>query len=126
MARPRMSLAQAEITGAIYKDPQRFRGRNEPYIGDPLGDPPDYLSEAEANAWRDIAVTLPWLNRSHGCIMHIAARLTAGLRQGTLGVPGMQLLRVTLGQLGATPADRHRVPDLPAETGGDPADEFFR
>src|SRR5690606_13972147 len=91
MARPRISLAQAAITGAIYKDPKRFRGRNEPQVGDPLGDPPDYLPDAEAEAWRDFALTLPWLNRSHRAIVHIASHLTARLQAGTLGVPGMQL-----------------------------------
>jgi hypothetical protein len=91
------------------KDPQRYRNRAEPIIPDPLGDPPEWLpSEAKAD-WRDFDRRLPWLNRSHRAIVEIASILQAKLRTGELGVPGMQLLRVTLGQLGATPVSACKV-----------------
>jgi hypothetical protein len=99
----------AIASGAYAKNPARFRGRNEPNVDDPIGDAPDWLGADAKAAWHQYAATLPWLNQSHRAIVEIASVLKGRLAAGTLGVPGMQLLRVTLGQLGATPADVHKV-----------------
>lgn len=124
MARPRLSIAQAHLSGALSKNPQRYRPRVEPAGTEPIGDPPEWLAPDVAEQFRDLTERLPWLNASHTGINVIAAYLQALMAQGTLGVPGMQLLRVTLNQMGATPVMAHKValPDVPID---DPADEFF-
>lgn len=127
MAPPRKPLAAARISGAMAKNPQRYRSRIEPIVTEPLGSPPEWLTSAEADAWTDFERRLPWLKRSHRCIVGIAAYLQARVAAGTAGVPAMQLLRLVLGQLGATPVDFHKVDwSPPPEGDDDPTDEFFR
>lgn len=125
MARPRLSLSQARLTGAYSKNPQRYRPRIEPTGMDPIGEPPEWLAPDVAEQFRELTERLPWLNASHVGITVIAAYLQARMAQGALGIPGMQLLRVVLNSMGATPASAHKVavPDVPVD---DPAEEFFR
>jgi hypothetical protein len=113
------------LTGAYAKDPARYAGRAEPTGLEPLGEPPEWLTDPQRAAWLDIEMRMPWLNRSHRGITGIAVYLQAKLAAGTLGLPGMNLLRMTLGQMGATPVmSRHAVVAVPEAA--DPADEFFR
>lgn len=125
MARPRLSLSQARLTGAYSKNPQRYRPRIEPTGMDPIGEPPEWLAPGVAEQFRELTQRLPWLNASHVGITVIAAHLQARMAQGALGIPGMQLLRVVLNSMGATPVSAHKVsvPEAPAD---DPAEEFFR
>lgn len=125
MARPRLSLSQARLTGAYSKNPQRYRPRVEPTGIEPIGEPPAWLAPDVAEQFRELAVRLPWLDSSHVGVTIIAAVLQARMAQGVLGIPGMQLLRVTLNSMGATPVSAHKVasPDVPSD---DPAEEFFR
>lgn len=85
--------------------------------------PPSWLSKAQREAWRDFDTRLPWLDRSHRCIVGIAAYLQAQVAAGTLGIPGMQLLRQVLGQLGATPVSAGKINWSPESA--DPDDELF-
>jgi hypothetical protein len=71
-----------------------------------------------------LAGQLPWLNRSHRGITQIAAMLVAKMAAGTLGVPGMNLLRITLGQLGASPVTAHKVA-MSDSSADDPAAHYF-
>jgi hypothetical protein len=103
MPRPRKNAALASIEASALKNPQRFRKRQEPAVIDPLGDPPVWLTPPESDAWQDMRARMPWLKRSHRGIVGIAANLSARHQSGTLGVPGMNLLRIVLGQLCATP-----------------------
>jgi hypothetical protein len=125
MPRPRKPLALAKITGSYAKDPGRYRGRNEPLVIDPVGDPPEWLTPSQADSWRSIVVDMPWLNSSHVGITGIAAILVAKMATGELGIPGMQLLRVTLGQMGGTPADFPKV-NWSSPVVDEPGAEFFR
>jgi hypothetical protein len=109
MARPRNSFAAARMSGALYKNPQRYRTRKEPLVTDPIGSPPAWLTDDQADAWNDFADRLPWLNRSHRGIVGIASVLQAKQANGELGVPGMNLLRLVLGQLCATPTTAGKV-----------------
>lgn len=124
MARPRQSIAQARLSGALFKHPERYRNRVEPLVTEPLGDPPGFLKPAAAEAWQDFRERMPWLNKSHRGITELASILQSRMSAGVLGVPGMNLLRLCLGSMGATPAtSRFAVrPDSDEE---DPADEFF-
>ncbi len=124
MAPPRKSLAQAALSGALYKNPQRYRNRVEPVVDEPLGDPPDYLKPAEVEAWEEFRVHLPWLNKSHRGITHIACVLQARMAADELGVPGMNLLRQVLGKMGATP-DMARFAVMPEAPSEDPAEKYF-
>jgi hypothetical protein len=127
MAKPRKPLSLLRATGTFAKNPGRYSGRNEPLVTDPIGGPPDWLPDGAKVAWRELTPTWPWLNRSHRGITEIACILAAKLADGTLGVPGMQLLRVTLGQLGATPADFAKVNWMPpAGDDEDAGSEYFR
>lgn len=125
MARPRLSLAQARLTGAISKNPQRYRPRTEPSGTQPIGDPPDWLAPDVSEAFADITDRMPWLNSSHTGITVIAAVLQTRMAQGTLGIPGMQLLRGVFNQMGATPTSAHKVAMLDAPGPPDPAEDYF-
>lgn len=123
MAPPRKSLAQARLSGAMAKNPQRYRDRAEPLVTEALGDPPDWLKPSEVDAWEDMRERLPWLNQSHRCITALAAHLHARMAAGTLGVPGLNLLRIIMGSLGATPTTSHKV-QMPEPQ--DPDDGLFQ
>ncbi|AIC27063.1 hypothetical protein IE4771_CH01946 [Rhizobium etli bv. mimosae str. IE4771] len=125
MPRPRQSVAQARASGALYKNSKRYENRAEPLVSEPLGDPPGWMPAEAADAWLDLSHRLPWLNRSHRGITEIASILVARMAAGTLGVPGMNLLRIVLGQMGATPATS-RFAVTPEPEDEDPAAEFFR
>lgn len=123
MAPPRKPLALARLTGAIAKNPQRYRDRIEPKVSATLGPPPKWLKPEARVAWNELDDRLPWLDMSHRCIVGLASYLQAKVRDGTLGVPGMNLLRQILGQLGATPVSSSKINWSPATD--DPDDELF-
>ncbi|QND51529.1 hypothetical protein HB779_06150 [Phyllobacterium sp. 628] len=123
MAPPRKPLALAHLSGAVAKNPQRYRNRTEVRVGEPLGPPPAWLKPEAKEAWRELDELLPWLDRSHRCIVGLASYLQAKVRDGTLGVPGMQLLRQVLGSLGATPVSASKINWTPQID--DPDDDLF-
>lgn len=124
MAPPRKSLGAARLSGALYKNPQRYRAREEPLVADPIGPPPDWLTSDQAEAWSDFADCLQWLNRSHRGIVGIASILQAKQAAGSLGIPGMNLLRLVLGQLCATPTTAGKI-SMAAPASDDPAEKYF-
>ncbi|SDP46945.1 hypothetical protein SAMN05428967_2259 [Phyllobacterium sp. YR620] len=109
MARPRKPKAIALVEGRDLTHPTRYNGRNDPSAAT-LGPPPRWLTAEQAEAWRDFDSEMPWLRESHRAFMGIAsilrARLAAG---GDVGVQAMNLLRLCLGQMGATPADFAKI-----------------
>lgn len=109
MAPPRKSLVHARISGAMAKNPQRYRARREPLVTEPIGDPPDWMKDDVAEQWGELSDSLPWLNRSHRCTVAIASILMAKHAAGTAGIPALQLLRVVLGSLGANPVDASKI-----------------
>lgn len=126
LAPPRKSLSHLRASGTYHKNPGRYSGWNEP-IEEALGDPSEWLSKAATDAWLDMVPSMPWLRRSHRFIMEIASILTSKMAAGELGVPGMNLLRIVMGKLGATPADFSRIDWTPPATDDeDPAVKYFR
>lgn len=126
MARPRTPKAKARATGqdVVHKD--RFDGRNEPVVADPIGDPPKWMTEPQAKAWNTLSAEIPWLNRSHRALLGIAASIQARLESGAdVGVQALNLLRQCLGQMGASPADASKAGVVPGGEGKDPADQYF-
>jgi hypothetical protein len=83
--------------------------------------------KGQIEAWRTFANELPWLNRSHRAIVSIAAEMQGRIIVGEeLPVSGYNLLRICLGQLGATPVDASRIA-LPgdAKSDDDPSRKYF-
>lgn len=85
-------------------------------MAEPVGDPPDWLKPAAQEQWRELADTLPWLNMSHRGIVGLAAILSAKMAEGSLGIPGMNLLRIVMSKLGATPESAAKIAMPPAES----------
>lgn len=128
MPRPKKPFALAVVTGATVKDPQRYRQRG-PQDLPPLGDPPDWLPETDANrarsAWMEIAAEAPWLNNSHRGLTEIAALVRGKLIAGVdVGVQALGLLRLCLSSMGLTPGDAHKV-QRSAAVEDDPAAKYF-
>jgi hypothetical protein len=124
LPRPRTPLAKAKATGQDIIHSTRFANRKEPESAGPLGPPPAWLKKPAADAWEAFDDELPWLNRSHRCIVGIASVARAELAAGCADTRMLNLLRQCLGQLGATPADSTKV-TLPEETTADPSDKYF-
>jgi hypothetical protein len=91
----------------------------------PLGDAPDWMTDAQVTAWDQFKAELGWLNSSHAALVEIASIARARVRSGdAAGVSTMNLLRQCLGQLGATPSDASKVA-LRDEEEVDPSDQYF-
>ncbi|MGY3409524.1 hypothetical protein ACVWZV_005637 [Bradyrhizobium sp. GM5.1] len=109
---------KARVEGRHVINAGRYK-RNEP-TADAIGDPPQWLTEPQADAWREFAGELPWLNTSHRCIVGIASVLRARLQSGEeVGIKALSLLRLCLGSMGATPADASKIAWAPEEESDD-------
>jgi hypothetical protein len=127
MARPRVPLIKAQTTGRTIRNPRRFADRKEPSVTSPLGSPPKWLNKpGQIEAWETFADELPWLNKSHRALVSIASDIRGRVISGEeVGVKALNLLRMMLGSMGATPSDASKV-QMPAETAeDDPADKYF-
>jgi hypothetical protein len=126
MARPRVPLIKAQITGRTKHDPQRFKERTEPVANGPLGEAPKWMQDPEREAWNVFRDELPWLNNSHRSLLEIASTLRARVMAGgEVGVKALSLLRQCLGQLGATPTDSSKVIMPDDSKPDDPAAKYF-
>jgi hypothetical protein len=73
-----------------------------------------------------LAADLPWLNRSHRAIVSLACEILGRQIAGEeVGVKALSLLRMILGQLGATPADASKVKMPVEENEDDPSKKYF-
>lgn len=125
MARQKTPIEKARATGAILRNPARYKNETQNPGKNPIGAPPNWLTEAQRDAWLELASDLPWLQRAHVGIVGIAATLLAKLRSNTASMSEMNLLRLCLGQLGATPVDAHRVAHPQEMDEDDPAEAYF-
>lgn len=121
----RTPLAKAIASGRVLHDPKRFSNRKEPESTGPLGPPPAWLKRPAADAWEDFDDELPWLNRSHRCIVAIASIARAELAAGCADPRKLNLLRLCLGQLGATPSDASKVTMPEEQDEEDPSAKYF-
>ncbi|WP_423414870.1 hypothetical protein RLW55_16940 [Hyphomicrobium sp. B1] len=125
MPRSRTPIEKARVTGQAQRRKTKFASRREIGSTDPLGDPPKWMTPAQQSAWRVTSAECPWLNRSHRCIIEIAAVIRGDLISGTdVGVNRLNVLRQILGQLGATPADASKI-SVPSDHEDDPGDKYF-
>ena len=124
MPRARTPLAKAEVSGALKKNPQRRKGKAAPK-GNGLGLPPGWFTAVQKRMWAAFKKELPWLAESDRAVMEIACVLRAALYNGEeVGVSKLNLLRLLLAQLGATPADRSKI-SAPAKEDDDPTEGYF-
>ncbi|PTX74935.1 hypothetical protein C8N31_10236 [Sulfitobacter mediterraneus] len=130
MPRPKTPLSKAKLTGAMAKDPQRYRGRSEPSTsGEPVGDPPKHLNTHCKDVWHDLVGSLDWLQREDRIAVEVAAIAIGQVRTlMKLGEPIPASLlaasNTSLGKLGATPTDRQKVAQPPDEPEDDPFARF--
>jgi hypothetical protein len=121
MPRARTPLAKAKATGRTLHDPQRYKNRSEPFVKEPLGDPPKYMKKAEQKeAWRTLASEIPWLNSSHRSIVGIASEIYGKLiANEEVSINALNLLRLCLSQLGATPTSASNISKPDEDTDDD-------
>jgi hypothetical protein len=125
MPRNRLPLHRAEVSGAIAKNRQRYRGRTAPAGTRPLGDPPGWMTEGQRAAWEAFRSEVPWLHRAHRAIVEVACVSRARLDANPDIAPrALQSYGAVLSKLGATPVDAERVGSAASEP-EDPVDRFF-
>lgn len=128
MARQRTPLIKAEATGRTLHDPKRFKSRREPKANGPLGKPPRWMTnECQIQAWQTLADEVPWLNKQHRALVEIASQIKGDQIAGKeVSVSGLNLLRLCLSQIGATPVDSSKVSVPDAEDDhSDPSTKYF-
>lgn len=124
MPAKRLPAAVAKVTGAAAKNPQRYAGRADPAV-QPLGAPPDRLTDAQAAIWHELAGAFPWLARSDRHLVRLAVDLQTMIDTGTAPIAAYAQMRLVLQSMGGTPTDRSRV-TAPDDESDDPAQEFLQ
>jgi len=121
MARNRTPKRKAAVSGAILRNPSRYRGGLPLNATRPLGDPYPTMSEAEVVVWHEMKANMPWLHSSHRIIVRLACVLQVRLEEGRLGLTGIRSLLSVLSKLGATPVDEGNIspPEDPGDDGFD-------
>ena len=115
MPRPQTPLSKAKLTGADKKHPDRFKKRNEPQLsGDPVGNPPAYLSKAAKQVWKEAVADMGWLGREDRLALENLSNAVGQARDLVkLGemIPASMLaaINTAIGKIGASPTDRGKV-----------------
>ena len=112
VARPRTPTKILDARGAFKRHPERKRD-GEPVVKDPLGSPPDRLTELERQAWREVAMYAPPGVLTSADRIHVE-ELSILLAESWVSRADMQtstraLLNKMLGQLGMNPSDRSKI-----------------
>jgi hypothetical protein len=123
MPRRRIPKEQAELTGAVKRNPARFAGRSDPRTGR-LGKASPWLSADQAAVWELFRNEFPWLQESDRGLVEIATVLRARVAAGDSSPAVINLLRLCTNMMGGSPADRSKV-TLGEEPGADPTDVYF-
>ena len=124
MGRTPYPKAVLRIKGVDKTHPERFRIReNEPENVNPVGDPPENLSDSERNIWMRIveeSIT-GVLGQADRIAVELACKLYVRVDEGTATRVDYNQLIKLLSQFGMTPADRSRL-SIPEPENDD--DEF--
>jgi phage terminase small subunit len=127
MARQKLPIAIARLTGAAAANPQRYRAIPPKADGE-LGDPPPHLSPCVAAVWREIAGTAPAgvLAAADRFAVELAANLVAEYRKDSRSFLASRIAQMIglLARLGLTPVDRQRLAIEPAKSEENPFDSF--
>jgi hypothetical protein len=92
-----------------------------------LGAPPKFMkTQSQKEAWNTFSDELPWLNKSHRALLSIASDILGRQMAGDeVGVKALNLLRMILNSMGATPSGASKV-KMPEEVDPeDPAAKYF-
>jgi hypothetical protein len=116
-----------KATGQTLNHATRYASRKEPTSNGPIGEPPRWMKNpSQREAWQTFADELPWLNQSHRSLVGIASEIRGRLIAGEeVSVNGLNLLRLCLGQLGATPVDSSKITLPDEEAVEDPSAKYF-
>ena len=113
MARQRTPTAKLKLLGSFKKHPERARD-DEPEPSGPLPtEPPNHLPDDVKEVWTEIVSVTPLgvLGAGDRFIMEICSNLLSEYRRDPPAMNSARLtqLRISLGALGLTPADRNRL-----------------
>lgn len=123
----RLPVEKVKAKGSHLKNPALFADRVEPKV-EPLGPPAPHVAGHARVAWYSFVAELPWLAESDRAMLEVASLLRGRMLSGEdMPINALTLLRQCLQTLGATPADRSRVPagDDPNRV-VDPVEQFFQ
>jgi phage terminase small subunit len=112
MGRPRKPTNILQLKGAFKANPSRRRARDsEPVPKAGIGPAPDYLSEAEKQAWDYLVGIVPngVLFDSDRVHLEMTSRLMAEFRSGEMKTDRIRLLSTMVGKIGLNPSDRSKV-----------------
>jgi hypothetical protein len=125
--RRRTPLAKAKATGQDKNHASRFKDHREPQSKRPLGKPPKWMvRKHQLEAWQTFSDEVPWLNHSHRALVGIASEIRGRLIAGEeVSVNGLNLLRLCLGQMDATPVDSSKITLPEDKDDADPSDKYF-
>jgi len=125
MPRPRKPTEVLKLNGAFAKDPARTRAVG-PKSPRPLGMPPKYFTQAEAEIWVEIEsnVAAGVLTSAERYVMELLSRLVARFRADWLTGTEMSQMTWCCSHLGMTPADRSKVVGDVPDGEPSPFDEF--
>ena len=128
MSKPRKPTRILELTGARKQNPGRFKQRDsEPPPAGPVGEPPEHLTDAEADAWREVTDILPdgVAGLSDRIALERLARLVTMARTRPdewTSAREKDLLSLTA-RFGMTPVDRAKI-HIPRQVGANPWDDL--
>ena len=128
MPRARTPMAKAIATGRTLHDKKRFKHRIEPVVKDPLGKPPKWMKKpSQIEAWNTLAAEVPWLNSSHRAVVGIASEVLGKMiANEEMSMNALNLLRLCLSQLGATPVSASNISHQEEESDDDdPSKKYF-
>ena len=112
MAKQRTPTTKLKLLGSFNKHPERAR-EDDVFTGGFPSDPPAHLSDEVKATWREIVSVSHYsvLQASDVFIVEVCAGLLAELRRDPFNMMAARLtqLRISLGALGLTPADRSRL-----------------
>lgn len=126
MPAPQIPLAKAKLTGAMAKDPQRFRDRSEPKSSGPVGPPPDFLTAKEKKAWKDFAGRWSWITADDEpqLVALVQMRVLIEDRSIAKTAAMYNTYRLMMSDFGGTPVTRSKVYLPKEDDGGDPFADF--
>lgn len=114
MPRQKLSKAEALLTGAAAKNPQRYEDKpNELPVRGPIGKAPRHMTDEEQSIWREIVSQAPLglLGSCDRLAVETACKMVLKMRKSSLSMKASEyssLINV-LGKLGLTPGDRARL-----------------
>ncbi len=113
MGRPRKSLNELSLNGALQNRPGRYADRINPpaVIIQPIGRPPTHLTSEQRTVWAELVRQAPvgMLTKHDRLSLEVAVHLVLRLRSGHAKNAEVTSLSAALASLGMTPSSRRRM-----------------